>query len=335
MDPNLENEEIVENEVLENEEVENVDESVASDTLKPGSQGGTRAEMLATFTSLLSQLGKEDLSHFLNDALKKAETGNVPNATAPGKTGLGQMPMAKLGVKEDVEEMFSGEDLTEEFKEKAETIFEAAVNARVILERSKIEEEFEAALAEEVEEVRTELTDKLDQYLDYVVEQWIEENQIAIENSLRTQIAEDFISGLRNLFAESYITVPEESVDVLGELSAQVEELQAKLDEEINAKLELEAIVNEAHAEAAFDAISEGLAATQVEKLRTLVEGIEYADIDAYKKKLEIVKEKYFGEKSSSSTQLISEDADESLAEAAPVQASMAKYVSAISKTLK
>jgi hypothetical protein len=333
MDPNLENEEFVDNEILENEEVEEMDESVASDTLKPG--GNTRAEMLATFTSLLSQLGKDDLSHFLNDALKQIDTGNVPTATAPGKTGLGQMPMAKLGVKEDVEEMFADENLTEEFKERAETIFEAAVHARVVLERTKLEEEFETALAEEVEEVRTEITDKLDQYLDYVVEQWIEENQIAIENSLRTQIAEDFIGGLRNLFAESYITVPEESVDVLGELSAQVEELQARLDEEINAKMDLEALVNEAHKEATFDDVTEGLAATQIEKLRTLVEGIEYSDIETYKKKLDIVKEKYFGEKTSSSTQLIREDTDGALDEAPNVPASMAKYVNAISKTLK
>lgn len=330
MDPNLENEEIV-----AAEDIEVVDESVASDTLKPGSQGGTRAEMLATFTSLLSQLGKEDLSHFLNDALKKVETGNVPNATAPGGgPALGQMPMPKLGVKEDVEEMFSGEDLTEEFKEKAETIFEAAVSARVVLETAKLEEQYEQALEEEVTSIREELTNKLDQYLDYVVEQWIEENQIAIESSIRTNIAEDFIEGLRNLFAESYITVPDDQVDVLGELAAENEELRSKLDEELTAKMELQALIDEANKEAIFDQVSEGLVATQVEKLRTMVEGLEFNNEENYKKKLEIIKEKYFAVgKSGGSTQL--NESAEGLEESAPVPGHMAKYVAAISKTSK
>jgi len=330
MDPNLENEDIVAAEGTE------LEESAAADTLKPGSQGGTRAEMLSTFTSLLSQLGKEDLSHFLNDALKKVETGNVPNATAPGGgPALGQMPMAKLGVKEDVEEMFSGEDLTEEFKEKAEVIFEAAVNARVVLEAAKLEEEFEQRLEEEVTSIREDLTNKLDQYLDYVVEQWIEENQIAIESSIRTRIAEDFIEGLRNLFAESYITVPDDQVDVIGELAAENEALRSKLDEELTAKMELEALVNEANKEAIFDQVSEGLVATQTEKLRTMVEGIEFNNEETYKKKLEIIKEKYFGNGKPSSTANLINEAVEGLEESAPVPGHMAKYVAAISKTSK
>lgn len=322
------------NEIVENE----IEESAGSDTLKPGA-GASTVEKLATFTSLLAQLKGEDLSHFLNDALAQIgkEAALTPSATAPGKTGMGQMPRATLGaVKEDIAAMFSGEDLTEEFKESASTLFEAALTARMNLETVRLEEEFAEALSEQVEEVKEEMTTKIDQYLDYVVEQWIEDNKLAIESSLRSEIAENFMEGLYNLFAESYITVPEDRIDVLGELQAQMEELQAKLDESINTQLELQAVIDEATQEATFDEVSEGLAATQVEKLRTLAEGIDFNDAESYAKKLNIIKDKYFAEgKKVVSTGVIAEEAEELTEQAAPVPAHMAHYAAAISRTNK
>lgn len=315
-----------------------MEESAGSDTLKPGA-GSSTVEKLATFTSLLAQLKGDDLSHFLNDALAQIgkEAALTPSATAPGKTGMGQMPRATLGaVKEDIAAMFSGEDLTEEFKESASTLFEAALTARMNLETLRLEEEFAEALSEEVEEVKEEMTTKIDQYLDYVVEQWIEENKLEIETSLRAQIAENFMDGLYNLFAESYITVPEDRVDVLGELQAQIEELESKLDESINAQLELQSVIDEATQEATFDEVSEGLAATQVEKLRTLAEGIDFNDVESYAKKLNIIKDKYFTEgKKVVSTGVITEEAEELTEQAAPVPAHMAHYAAAISRTVK
>ena len=315
-----------------------MEESAGSDTLKPGA-GSSTVEKLATFTSLLAQLKGDDLSHFLNDALAQIgkEAALTPSATAPGQTGMGQMPRATLGaVKEDIAAMFSGEDLTEEFKESASTLFEAALTARMNLETLRLEEEFAEALSEEVEEVKEEMTTKIDQYLDYVVEQWIEENKLAIETSLRAQIAENFMDGLYNLFAESYITVPEDRIDVLGELQAQIEELESKLDESINAQLELQSVIDEATQEATFDEVSEGLAATQVEKLRTLAEGIDFNDVESYAKKLNIIKDKYFNEgKKVVSTGVITEEAQELTEQAAPVPAHMAHYAAAISRTLK
>ncbi len=311
-------------------------ESAGSDTLKPNP---TTVEKLATFTSLLAQLKGEDLSHFLNDALAQIgkEAALTPSATAPGKTGMGQMPRATLGaVKEDISAMFAGEDLTEEFKESASTLFEAALTARMNLETVRLEEEFAEALSEEVETIKEEMTTKIDQYLDYVVEQWVEENKLAIETSLRSEIAENFMEGLRNLFAESYINVPDEKIDVLGELHAEIEELTAKLDESINTTLELQAVIDEATQEATFDEVSEGLAATQVEKLRTLAEGIEFSDAETYAKKLNIIKDKYFTEgKKVVSTGVIAEEAEELTEQAAPVPAHMAHYAAAISRTLK
>ena len=324
-------------EIVENEEIlDGIEESAGSDTLKPNP---TTVEKLATFTSLLAQLKGEDLSHFLNDALAQIgkEAALTPSATAPGKTGLGQMPRATLGaVKEDIAAMFDGEELTEEFKESASTLFEAALTARMNLETVRLEEEFAAKLSEEVEGLKEEMTTKIDQYLDYVVEQWVEENKLAIETSLRAEIAENFMEGLRNLFAESYINVPDEKVDVLGELQAQIEELEGKLDESINKQLELQSVIDEATAEATFDEVSEGLAATQVEKLRTLAEGIEFSDADSYAKKLNIIKDKYFTEgKKVVSTGVITEEAEEAIEQATPVPAHMAHYAAAISRTVK
>lgn len=320
-------------EIVETEDLDTVEESMAADTLKPNP---TRAEMLATFSSLLAQLKGEDLSHFFNDSIKKLGTENVPSATAPGGgPALGQMPAATMGaVKEDVAEVFAGEDLTEEAKEKFATIFEAAVSARVSIEEARLAEELETQLAEAVEEVKEEMSGKLDQYLDYVLENWIEENKLAIENSIRADIAENFMEGLRNLFVESYINIPEEKVDIVAEMQAQIDELENKLDESINTNMELQSVIDEATKEATFDEVSEGLAATQVEKLRTLAEGLEYSDAESYRKKLEIVKSKYFSEKKEVSTGVISEeaDSDENVVE---VREDMNHYVKAISRTLK
>lgn len=320
-------------EIVETEDLDTIEESMAADTLKPNP---TRAEMLATFSSLLAQLKGEDLSHFFNDSIKKLSVDNVPSATAPGGgPALGQMPAATLGaVKEDVAEVFAGEDLTEEAKEKFATIFEAAVSARVSLEEARLAEEFENQLAEAVEEVKEEMSGKLDQYLDYVLENWIEENKLAIENSIRADVAENFMEGLRNLFVESYINIPEEKVDIVAEMQAQIDELETKLDESINTQMELQSVIDEATRDATFDEVSEGLVATQVEKLRTLAEGLEYSDAESYRKKLEIIKGKYFSEKKETSTGVISEEADSS-ENVVEVREDMNHYVKAISRTRK
>lgn len=343
--------------IVDTDNLEQIEEGSAADTLKPGAgSGGTesKAETLATFTQLLSQLGKEDLSKLFNDVQAQFGPNKAPGAedkSASNRGTVDMKPSAAVGKgawKEDIDAMF-GDELSEDFREKAETVFEAAVNTRMNLEASRLEEEF-AAKAEELEEsfntkleeatseMFEEVSSKLDQYLDYVIEQWIEENKLAIENSLRADIAEDFMKGLQNLFAEHYISVPAEKVDVLGEMKAEIEELKAKLNEETDAKIALQSVIDEATKEALLDEISEGLAETQVEKLRTLSEGLEYGDADTYRKKLEIVKENYFADKKpAASTGLITEEidgTDESVNES-NIPAAMAKYAQAISKSVK
>lgn len=336
------------------------EESAAAATLKPGggSQGGeSKAETLATFTQLLSQLGKEDLSSIFNQVQAQFGPNGAPGAedkSDANRATLDMKPSAAVGKgawKEDIDAMFGGDDLTEEFRERAETVFEAAVNTRVVLEQARLEEEFEAAVEELEEQYNTQLeeatshivedlTAKLDQYLEYVIEQWMEDNQLAIENSLRADIAEDFMEALRNVFAEHYITVPDEKIDLVAEMKAELDEVKAKLNEAVDENLELSSIVNEAIKSATLEEVSEGLTMTQSEKLRTLAEGIDFTDEDTYKKKLNIVKEQYFtkSSKSSASTGFITEEIDGEDGEEAKAgytAPGMDLYVSAIKKSIK
>jgi len=335
------------------------DEATAADTLKPGSGSGggdTKAETLATFTSLLAQLGKEDLSKIFNDVQSVYGPNKAPGAedkSAANRSTVDMKPSAAVGKgawKEDIDAMF-GDDLNEEFKERAEVIFEAAVNTHVNLELVRLGEEYEAmaldleesfneALEEQTAAVLEDVTNKLDQYLDYCVEQWMEENQLAIENSLRADIAEDFMDALRNVFAEHYITVPDEKIDLVAEMKAELDEIKARLNETTDEKIALEAVIEEATKEATFEEVSDGLAETQVEKLKTLAEGIDYSDASTYRKKLEIVKEQYFNTpKSNTRTGLITEviDGEDDTAQNTSTYRApgMDKYVQAIAKAVK
>ena len=251
------------------------------------------------------------------------------------KSSIATKPSAaSASMKEDIEAMFVGSDLTEEFKEKATVLFEAAVAAKVADLRSSLEEEYEAKFEETFAQTSKELTEKLDSYLNYVVEQYMEENKLAIETSLRTEITEEFISNLHDLFVQHNIDLPDEKVNVVEELAAEVEELQQQLNNAIDANLEMTKSINEYNRQIVFADVAEGLADTQVEKLATLAEGVEYTDSESYKKKLEIVKENYFaGEKKAVKPALLNEEADPVEEEAAPVTGPIASYVKAISRT--
>ena len=201
----------------------------------------------------------------------------------------------KARMKEDVNALF-GDDSTisEDFKSKASTIFEARVIDRVTQIQEEIESEYASMLEEAVETIKADLTEKVDDYLNYVVEQWMEENQIAIESGLRSEITEDFIAGLRNLFAENYINVPEEQVDLVEELAAKVEELETKLNEEIETNIEYKKALTEAIKEQLTVEVCEGLTATQVEKMKSLAESVDFSTEEEFVEKLETLRENYF-----------------------------------------
>jgi len=348
----------------ETEDEESIDESAASETLKPG--GGSKAEMLSTFTSLLSQLGKEDLSKFFDQAQSLFGPNKAPGATdksgsneatikakgsaAKGTSAIAPMPMPKLSVKEDIDEIFANDDtLTEDFREKASVIFEAALNTRINLEYARLAEELEAKEAEleeafetkfneSVDDFTTQLTEKIDQYMSYCVEEWMEENKLELETSLRTEIAENFMKSLQNVFAEHYIEVPESRIDLVAELKAEVDELKTKLTETLDEKLTLESTLVDSAKETVFEEVSDGLAATQAEKLKVLAEGLEYTDTDSFKRKLEIIRENYFSDKKvSNDTGLITESIDgtDDTTVETYTAPHMNKYVQAIAKSVK
>jgi hypothetical protein len=203
--------------------------------------------------------------------------------------------LMKKKMKEDVDSLFADDStISEDFKSKISTIFEARVTDRV----SQIEEEIESKYADMLEEaittVRNDLTEKVDDYLSYVVEQWMADNEIAIETGLRTELTDDFIAGLRNLFAEHYIDVPAEKVDLVDELAGKVEELEAKLDEEIERGVEFKKALVESRKNELTREVSEGLTDTQVEKIKALAESVEFSTEDEYKNKLETIRENYF-----------------------------------------
>ena len=203
-----------------------------------------------------------------------------------------------VDVTEDVAALTNGEDLSEEFKTKAATIFEAAVITRVKAEVSKLQEEFDNQLAEQVEEIKEGLVEKVDGYLNYVVEQWIAQNEIALESGMKSEILESFVQGLKGVFEEHYIDVPEEKFDVLGDMQEKLEQLESKLNETVATNVDLTKQINEQKRIASVVDAADGLADTDVEKFKGLAEELTYEDADSFKKKLQTIRENYFTNKS-------------------------------------
>jgi hypothetical protein len=201
----------------------------------------------------------------------------------------------KAQIKEDVASLFGDDSsISDDFKSRAATIFEARVFDRVTQIQEQLEAEYAGQLAEAVDTIKAELTEKVDDYLNYVVEQWMDENEIAIESGLRSEITEDFIAGLRNLFAENYINVPEDKVDLVEELASKVEDLENKLNEEIETNVQYKKQLTEAIKVQLVNEVCEGLTATQVEKIKSLAESVEFSTEEEFKDKLETIRENYF-----------------------------------------
>lgn len=357
MDPidNMENEQIVD-ETLD-------EESLAASSLKPGSKSvsdpKSKIEAITSVIGAMHSMRKDDLTKWYTQAMALIghEADKLPAGANVGsnqssidmKGGKGPKTrdaMPKLdhkgnplaSMKEDVEDMFVGEELSEEFKDKASTLFEAAVHARALVEVARLEEEYETRLEEEVASIVETVEKNLDTYLDYVVEKWMEDNQVAIESSLRNEIMEEFIDGLKGLFAEHYISVPEEKIDVVESLAAKVEELEEALDESINENAELKSVISEAERASIVDELAEDLTMTQSEKFAALAEGVSFeGDLDSYRAKLEVVKT-YFTRKSEAPAQTnIEEETFEGEIESTTINVdpSVNRYVQAISRTTK
>ena len=254
---------------------------------------------------------------------------------AEDKAMMKKMKM-KEKMKEDIDALFADDStISEEFKSKVSTIFEARVQDRVTQIEEETEERYAGMLEEAVESIKQDLTEKVDDYLSYIVEQWMEENQIAIESGLRSEMTEDFIAGLRNLFAEHYIDVPAEKVDLVDELAGKVEELETKLNEEIERGVSFAKALVESRKKEIAGEVCEGLIATQVEKIKSLSESVEFSTEDEYKEKLETIRENYFpsGIKKASESQLQEEVTDGSEKQVVSNDPYVAAVANAISKT--
>ena len=238
--------------------------------------------------------------------------------------------LASINVQEDVDALMEGEDLSEDFQKKAATIFEAAVKSKIRPEVERIELEKTQEIAEDMESFKTELAEKVDGYLDYVVKEWMTENELAVERGLKGEIAEDFISGLKALFEEHYIDVPDEKYDILESQAQKIEELEGKLNETIGKLTEKKQSEDSLVRESVIKEVSSDLAETQSEKFAGLVEDVEFTDKDSFVEKLNTLKENYFPK--SSPTQSLTEE-NESDAQEIDISDAMAAYTSAIKRS--
>ena len=298
----------------------------------------TKMGMLNAMMKRFGEMKKSDLAAAYNkmgemyedlDASEEAEEiSETPHISADD-----------IDLTDDVAALFGDEELSEEFKEKATTIFEAVVVSKINEAMGDMIENVQTAKSLEEDELKEEMVEKIDSYLDYVVEQWMDNNRLAVENGIRTEIAEEFMGGLKSLFEASYIDMPEEKADVLGELSDKVDSLEEELNKELQKNIELSQSVEELHRGSIVADISEDLTVSQVEKLKSLAEGVDFISEEDFKEKLEMIKDTYFD--SSIDEEVQNEtifDEDEPLEEEASapkVTGEMAQYMSAISRTVK
>ena len=237
----------------------------------------------------------------------------------------------EIDVEDDVNALLGGEELSEEFREKAKTIFEAAINSKVIAIREEIVREHEEKLSEEVEEIKVELQERVDSYLEYVADEWFVENQLAVENGLKADMTESFLEGMKGLFEEHYVQIPEEKYDVLKSMVEKLDDMETKLNEQIEKNINLNGRLAESVADGILESVSDGLAATQKEKLASLAESVEFDSETEYREKLETLKESYFphkGASPTSKTENLSEGVDSS---PESVSGSMAGYLKTLS----
>jgi len=241
----------------------------------------------------------------------------------------------EFDIDEDVNALLAGEDLSEEFQEKARTIFEAALRSKVSEIRESLEEQYSNALAEEVEEIKTELADRVDSYLEYVADEWISENALAVEHGLKTEMTESFLEGMKGLFEAHYVSIPEEKYNVIESMVEKLDEMETKLNEQIEKNISLNKRLSESVADGIFDQISEGLADTQKDKLASLSQSVEFESESQYREKLETLRESYFpsrGVSPSARTETLSEGLDAAPESYSGSMASYLKTLSAFSK---
>lgn len=333
------------------EEVNELDEadaqSIQASTL-PAGTSASRSDLIAKMVAYASRMDKDTLAQAVEtvcatpEEIYQSTQQTTGDNSAKNKASIksSNAPAAPMpSVKEDLALMFGdSSDLSEDFRLKTEALFEAAISTRLAIETAKLEESFEEQLDESIDEIKNEMVENIDNYLNYAVAEWIAENKLAVENNIRTQVAESFLSGLKGLFEDHYVDIPEDQVDVVESMAAKIEELEAMVNETTDKNIELSKVVSEKEVREISDSLSEGLTDTQKDKFTKLVEAVDYSNVNEFQKKASIIKETYFTGKSETRVavpdQLLSEGVDEP--ERTPyLEPDMAMYVSSLSKSIK
>ena len=307
-----------------------------SNKLKDPAGDGAYAANLKSVKGFMSKVKKEEVETEEEEVVAEDQTSEEEvvaeeEVTEEEVTELPEIT-DEVDIDDDVNALLGGQELSEEFREKAKTIFEAALKSKVTELREAMDAHYEAKLVEEVEGMKDELIERVDSYLEYVADEWLQENALQVERGIRTEMTESFLEGMRGLFEEHYVSIPEDKYDVVESMVDKLDEMESKLNEQIEKNITITKSLSEATADGIVSEVSEGLSSTQKEKHASLAEGVEFESEESYKEKLETLKESYFKTSPKrSDTEVLTEEATPA---AAPTDA-MSAYIQALSHATK
>ena len=324
-------------EVYEEDEVEDT-EAVVEEEILPE----TKQEMIRSIFETLKNTDQDklagDYAKLMSTLLGESEGDDEDeDMVAPVVYERQVITAEDIDIAEDLNAIFGTNDLSEEFKTQVQTVFEAAVVSKINSELETLEESFNAKLAESTDEIVDTVTEKVDSYLGYVVEEWMKENELAVERGIKAEITEEFIGGLKQLFEDHYIDVPEEKVDVVDSLADRVEDLEGKLNEALETNINLSSQVKTFQKDEVLGEMSDELTDIESEKLKSLSEGVSFEDVDQYKQALGTIKENYFPRTSQGKAVVIDEESEVSehgIVDETPQNAQMSRYVNVIGRTV-
>ena len=304
--------------------------SPTNDSAKLKEPGGSLKQVSDAITNRKGKMKAEESEVEITDEQEVVVEDELTTDEVVAEEETVEEETVEIDIEDDVNALLGGEELSEDFRAKAKTIFEAAINSKVSAVREEIVREHEEKLSEEVEEIKVELQERVDSYLEYVADEWFVENQLAVENGLKADMTESFLEGMKGLFEEHYVQIPEEKYDVLKSMVEKLDDMETKLNEQIEKNIALNKGLAEATADGILESVSDGLAATQKEKLASLAESVEFESDEEYREKLETLKESYFPHKGATTSK--TETLSEGVASAPEdISGSMAQYVKTLS----
>ena len=302
--------------------------------------GGMKEEEVEVEGDVVSEEPKDEESTLrkkMEEAIKESED-TVEEVTAEGEEVVAEEEeIIEVNVEDDINALIAGEELSEEFEEKARTIFETAINSKVSIIKEDLEKEYAKILQEEIDSTKVELTERVDSYLEYVANEWLEENSLAVEQGLKAEMSESFLTGMKSLFEEHYVSIPEDKYDVLESMVNKLDDMEEKLNEQIDKNVSLTKRLSESKSDGILSDVSEGLAVTQKDKLASLAESVEFESESDYREKLVTLRNSYFPTRQVASTQsedseMLSEGANAPTAEAT---GTMANYLTTLQRITK